>query len=106
MADRALHYPSNAVDYGMDQILSKITSQGQVSVPAAMREALGVKPGSILEWTARQGYVEVRRAATFTTANVHAELFGLNPPALKSATNSTQVKQGIQDFMARKYAGR
>ena len=29
---------------------SKVTAQGQVSVPAKVRQRLGVGPGSVLEW--------------------------------------------------------
>src|SRR2546425_184099 len=34
---------------------SKLTAQGQVSVPAAVRRRLGVGPGAVLEW-AEDGY--------------------------------------------------
>jgi AbrB family looped-hinge helix DNA binding protein len=29
---------------------SKVTAQGQISVPAEVRKKLGIGPGSILEW--------------------------------------------------------
>ena len=37
---------------------SRVTAQGQISVPAEVRRRLGVGPGSILEWD-----VEVARKA-------------------------------------------
>lgn len=39
---------------------SKITPQGRVSVPADVRKALGVGPGSILEWKQEEGRVVVQ----------------------------------------------
>jgi AbrB family looped-hinge helix DNA binding protein len=29
---------------------SKVTAQGQISIPAGIRKRLGIAPGSILEW--------------------------------------------------------
>ena len=36
--------------YGMPIAISKLTAQGQISVPAAVRRKLGLGPGSVLEW--------------------------------------------------------
>ncbi|HEY1364697.1 MAG TPA: AbrB/MazE/SpoVT family DNA-binding domain-containing protein [Xanthobacteraceae bacterium] len=41
---------------------SKITAQGQISVPAEVRRKLGLRPGSILEWHEQDGKVVVSRA--------------------------------------------
>jgi len=41
---------------------SKVTAQGQISVPAEVRKKLGVGPGSVLEWHESDGGVVVRRA--------------------------------------------
>ena len=32
---------------------SKVTAQGQISVPAELRKELGIGPGSVLEWHSR-----------------------------------------------------
>ena len=45
----------------MDTVESKITSKGQVSLPAAVRRKLNVAPGSRLEWVERDGEIVVRR---------------------------------------------
>jgi len=34
---------------------SKVTAQGQISVPAAVRKKLGIGPGSTLEWVEEGG---------------------------------------------------
>jgi AbrB family looped-hinge helix DNA binding protein len=41
---------------------SKLTAQGQISVPAEVRQRLGVGPGSVLEWDEQDDQVVVRRA--------------------------------------------
>ena len=50
---------------------SKLTAQGQISVPAQVRKKLGVGPGSILEWEERDDEVIVRRAGQYSAADVH-----------------------------------
>jgi AbrB family looped-hinge helix DNA binding protein len=55
---------------------SRVTAQGQVSVPAAVRKVLGVGPGSILEWERQGDKVVVRRAGKYTFDDIHRALFG------------------------------
>ena len=54
---------------------SKVTAQGQISVPAEVRKKLGVGPGSILEWDEHNDGVLVRRAGRYSSVDVHAALF-------------------------------
>ncbi len=58
---------------------SKLTAQGQISVPAAVRRKLGVGPGSVLEWEEVGARILVRRAATCTSEDVHEALFDVTP---------------------------
>ena len=37
----------------MESIESKLTSQGQVSIPARIRRKLGLTPGATVEWRER-----------------------------------------------------
>jgi len=55
---------------------SRVTAQGQVSVPADVRKALGIGPGSILEWEQEDGKVVVRRVGKYTFDDIHRALFG------------------------------
>ena len=41
---------------------SKVTAQGQISVPAEVRRKLGIGPGSVLEWDEEGDVVVVRKA--------------------------------------------
>lgn len=90
----------------MLQIQTKLTSQGQVSVPAAVRNLLGVTPGASLEWTHENGRVTVKRAARNTTAQIHAVLFPDAMPGIEPAKTHSELKQGIRQHMLRQHAGR
>ena len=55
--------------------MSQITSKGQVTLPKAAREALGVKPGDSVEFRVAGRRVEVVRAETLAF-DAGKELFG------------------------------
>ena len=50
---------------------SKLTTQGQISIPAEVRRRLGIGPGSVLEWTDDGDKVVVRKAGRFSSEEVH-----------------------------------
>ena len=54
---------------------SRLTAQGQISVPAEIRKKLGVGPGSVLEWDEQNDQVVVRRAGRYTSEDIHGALF-------------------------------
>jgi AbrB family looped-hinge helix DNA binding protein len=85
----------------MNRIQSKVTAQGQVSVPAEVRRQLGVGPGSVLVWEWRDGEFVVRRAGKSTSADVHEALFGPRSPSKKPA----DIKAGIRKYIRRRHAG-
>lgn len=80
---------------------SRVTSQGQVSVPAEVRRRLGLAPGSVLEWEAEGDDVVVRRAHRYSSADVHAALFPDGPPPAKRLE---ELKEGIRADIARRHA--
>jgi antitoxin PrlF len=82
---------------------SKLTAQGQISVPAEIRKKLGVGPGSVLEWDERNDEVIVRRAGRHTSEDVHEALFSDGKPKRKGPAT---VKQGIRRLIRRKHARR
>lgn len=87
----------------MSGFQSKVTAQGQISVPAEVRRQLGVGPGSVLVWEQRDGEFVVRRAGKSTSADVHAALFG---DAVRSAGKEADLKVGIRKYIRRRHAGR
>ncbi|MCU0242230.1 MAG: AbrB/MazE/SpoVT family DNA-binding domain-containing protein [Vicinamibacteria bacterium] len=58
---------------------SRLTAQGQISVPAAIRKKLGVGPGSSLEWDEEGDQIVVRRAGRFSSSDVHTAVFSASP---------------------------
>lgn len=58
---------------------SRLTAQGQISVPAAVRRKLGVGPGSTVEWQEEGEGVVVRRVGRFTSADLHEAIFARPP---------------------------
>lgn len=82
---------------------SKLTAQGQVSVPASVRRRLGVGPGAILEWDEADGAIMVRRAGRYSSAEVHKALFPKRAPRPRTVK---QFKEGIRRYVRRKHARR
>jgi len=54
---------------------SKLTAQGQISVPARVRSKLGVGPGSVLEWDEEGDKIVVRKAGRYSSEDIHRALF-------------------------------
>lgn len=79
---------------------SKLTAQGQISVPASIRRKLGVGAGSILEWDEADGQVVVRRSARYASDDIHRALFAAAP----RTRSLTELKEGIRRDMKRRYA--
>jgi antitoxin PrlF len=82
---------------------SKLTAQGQISVPAEVRRKLGVGPGSVLEWSDEEGKVVVRRVGRFSSEDVHRALFSKRTPKPRSLD---ELKASIRRHMKGKRAGR
>lgn len=87
----------------MLQIQTKLTSQGQVSVPAAIRHLLALTPGAAIVWTEDKGQVTVQRAVKHTTEDAHKALFG-NEDSTLAPKSLQDLKQGIADYIKQKHA--
>jgi AbrB family looped-hinge helix DNA binding protein len=84
----------------MASATSRITAQGQVSVPAEIRRKLGVGPGSVLEWTEEGESVVVRRAGRYTSKDVHRALFPTGSPKPRSLA---ELKQGPARYVRKRH---
>jgi AbrB family looped-hinge helix DNA binding protein len=80
---------------------SKLTAQGQISVPAEVRKRLGVGPGSVLEWEEQDGQIVVRRAGRQDWNDVRSIAFPGGPPKKRSLD---ELKKGIHTYVLRKHA--
>jgi AbrB family looped-hinge helix DNA binding protein len=81
---------------------SRLTAQGQISVPAAVRRKLGIGPGSTLEWAEEDERIVVRRVGRFTSAEVHDAVF---PTAPRPRTLG-ELKAGLKTHAKRRHARR
>lgn len=81
---------------------SKVTAQGQISVPAEIRRKLGIGPGSVLEWQEEGDRVVVRRAGLYSSEDIHRAVFSRVP----RTRSIEEMKQGIAEHMRKKYARR
>jgi len=80
---------------------SRVTAQGQVSVPAEVRRKLGVGPGSVLEWNEEGGAMVVRRSGRHSSLEVHRALFGDRSPARHGLR---ELKDGIRRHVRQRHA--
>jgi antitoxin PrlF len=85
----------------VSSIESKVTAQGQVSVPAEVRRQLGVGPGSVIVWELRDGAFVVRRAGKCSSADIHAAIFGKTMPARSTPSDA---KAGVREYIRKRHA--
>jgi AbrB family looped-hinge helix DNA binding protein len=81
---------------------SKLTAQGQISVPLAVRRKLGIGPGSILEWHEEGESVVVRRAGRYTSEDIHRSLFPHGEKPKRQAESA--LKEGIRKYVRKRHA--
>jgi AbrB family looped-hinge helix DNA binding protein len=81
---------------------SKLTAQGQISIPAQIRRKLGLVPGSVIQWEEHDGEIVVRRATRYTSQEIHKILFPDGPPTPHSLD---ELKEGVGQAIQEKYAG-
>jgi antitoxin PrlF len=80
---------------------SKVTAQGQVSVPAKIRQRLGVGPGSVLE-DEDGDRVIVRKAGRYSSEDIHRVLFSQAP----RRRTIDDMKAGVWQHIRKRHAGR
>jgi len=82
---------------------SRLTSQGQISVPAEIRRRLGLAPGAVLEWEAEGDHIVVRRGHRYSSADLHTTLFPDGPPGSRTLED---LKNGLRRAMTKRHARR
>jgi AbrB family looped-hinge helix DNA binding protein len=80
---------------------SKVTAQGQISVPVEVRQKLGIAPGAVLEWSEEHGQIVVRRAGRLTSTEIHLAIFPSEPPPSRSVA---EMKAGVQRLARKRHA--
>jgi AbrB family looped-hinge helix DNA binding protein len=82
---------------------SKLTAQGQISVPAKVRSKLGVGPGGVLEWDEENGRIVVRRAGRYSSEDLHRALFPAGAPRPRTLE---ELKKGAARYIRARHARR
>ncbi len=82
---------------------SKLTAQGQISVPAEVRRKLGIGPGSVLEWDEEGDAVIVRKAGRYSSEEIHRAIFPKGAPARKKLE---EFDKGVRRYIKDKHARR
>ena len=82
---------------------SRITAQGQVSVPAEVRRRLGAGPGTVLEWDEENGAIVVRKKGRYSWRDIHEALFPDGPPKRRTIA---EMDEGIEKYLRQKHARR
>jgi AbrB family looped-hinge helix DNA binding protein len=82
---------------------SRITAQGQVSVPAAVMRKFGLAPGDFIDWENREGTLLVRKVGQFSLGDV-ATALNLQEGVLHKT--GPELLEGVKERMRRRHAGR
>ena len=82
---------------------SKVTAQGQISIPARIRQKLGIGPGSILEWDEQGENIVIRRVGQYSSEDIHKAIFPHGTPATKRLN---EFEEGIRSYMKKRHARR
>ncbi len=80
-------------------IQSKLTSQGQISVPAEIRRRLGIGPGSVIEWHDEGEKITVSRAKRYSFDDIHRGLFDEKP----EKRSLEELKEGIAEYIRERH---
>ena len=86
----------------MATLKSRLTAQGQISVPAEVRRKLGLSAGSVLEWIEEDGRFVVRREGKYTFEDMHKALFPTPPKPI----SVEEMDEAIRKHLRRKHARR
>jgi AbrB family looped-hinge helix DNA binding protein len=76
---------------------SRLSAQGQISVPAEVRRRLSLAPGSVLEWDAQDDRVTVRRVGSHSFQDIHRALFPQEPQPRSLEDLKEGIRQHVRD---------
>ena len=81
---------------------SRITSQGQVSIPVGILRQFGLAPGDVISWDTRDGYLIIEKAGQYGLEDVRKCL------KLPKGVHKTdeEIREGVRQRMRAKHVGR
>ena len=81
---------------------SRITAQGQVSIPVGVMKQFGLAPGEVISWDDLEGHLVIQKTGQFSLEDVQK---ALKLPKDIHKTDD-EIREGIKAGMRAKYAGR
>lgn len=81
---------------------SRITAQGQVSIPVSVMRQFGLAPGEIITWDTLEGRLVIEKAGQYSLADVQ-EALNL---AVGLPKTDAEIRDGIKNRLRTKHAGR
>lgn len=86
----------------MNLAQSKITAQGQVSIPVSVMRQFGLAPGEVINWESLEGHLVIMKAGLYSLEDVQS--------ALKLPTDlhrtEDELREGIKARVRAKHARR
>jgi bifunctional DNA-binding transcriptional regulator/antitoxin component of YhaV-PrlF toxin-antitoxin module len=81
---------------------SRITAQGQVSIPVSVMRQFGLAPGEVINWETLEGHLIIEKAGQYSLSDVQSVL---NLPKAPPKSE-TELREGIKARTRAKHAGR
>ena len=81
---------------------SRITAQGQISIPVAVMRQFGLAPGAVITWDTFEGHLVLERTGQYSLDEVRA---ALQLPRGVHRTDE-EIRQGLKARTRLKHAGR
>jgi len=81
---------------------SRITAQGQVTIPVSVMRQFGLAPGELISWDSIDGHLTVAKAGQYSIEDVRT---ALNLPKALHKTDA-DIREGLKAMAKAKYAGR
>ena len=82
---------------------SRLSPQGQISVPVEVRTRLGLAPGSTIEWDLEGEVIQVRRVGRFSSEDIHQAVFAGRKVPRRSVE---EMDEAIASHLKQKHARR
>ena len=80
---------------------SKVSAEGQVTIPEDVSKKLGIGPGSEINWEEEDGKIVIRSVVNYSFADIHRIVFGGRK--FKRQTVA-QMDEGIRKYLRKKHA--
>ena len=81
---------------------SRITSQGQISIPVSIMRQFGLAPGSVVTWNTLEGHLIIEKTGQYSLEEIKAVL--KLPKGIHKSDEA--IREGLQARVKAKHAGR